>query len=214
MKKILSLLLAIFMVTFLVACNGDGPNDSGVSSEVQITSEAEASSETETQSETEALSETEASTEGETFKVLLSRGKIDGDIYRNEYLGFEFTKPASWVYATDEEIATALNLAVDNILGDNFKAALENNPAIYDMMVVDTITRSNINIVYENLKMSFATNITEEQYVEVLKQQLSGVSGMTVSFSDKIEKVKFGDADFTRCVCDTSAYGVNMTQIY
>lgn len=149
-------------------------------------------------------------------KVELSRGTIEGDVYKNESLGFEFTKPASWVYATDEEIADSLNIAVDNILGDNFKEALENNPAIYDMMVVDMITGTNINIVYENLKKSFATNITEEQYVDALKRQVSGVSGMTVSFPDELEKVKLGEGDFTKCVCNTTLSGFNatMTQVY
>ncbi len=142
------------------------------------------------------------------------RGKIEGDVYKNEFLGFEFTKPASWVYSTDEEIAAAMNLAVDNFLGDKFKEALENNPAIYDMMVVDSHARSNINIVYENLSKTFATNITEEQYVEALKQQTSSVSGMTISFSDNLQKVKLGDTEFTKCICNTTAYGVNMTQVY
>ena len=38
-------------------------------------------------------------------KVEIKRGSIEGDIYKNEVLGFEFKKPASWVYSTDEEIA-------------------------------------------------------------------------------------------------------------
>ena len=42
---------------------------------------------------------------GDTPKAELSRGTIDGDVYTNEYLGFKFTKPESWVYSTDEEIA-------------------------------------------------------------------------------------------------------------
>ena len=147
-------------------------------------------------------------------KVELSRGTIEGDVYTNESLGFEFTKPASWVYATDEEIADSLNVAVDSLLGDNFKEALENNPAVYDMMVVDINTRTNINVVYENLRKSFATNITEEQYVDALKRQLSGVSGMTVSFSDELEKVTLGEGDFTKCVCNTTLSGINMTQVY
>ena len=147
-------------------------------------------------------------------KAELSRGKIEGDVYKNEFLGFEFTKPATWVYSTDEEIAAAMNIAVENILGENFKQAMENNPAIYDMMVVDTVTRTNINVVYENLKKSFASNITEEQYVEALKQQISSIEGMTVSFSDKLETVKLGETEFTKCVCTTTAYGVEMTQVY
>ncbi len=184
MKKILALLLAIVMMSMLVACGTDSPNgdvnDTGV----------------------------------ETQKAELSRGKIEGDIYKNEYLGFEFVKPSTWIYSTDEEIAAAMNIAVDNILGDKYREALENNPTVYDMMVVDMVTRSNISVMYENLKKTFASNITEEQYVEALKQQFAGVSGMTVTFPDKLEKVKLGDTEFTKCVCNTTAYGVSMTQVY
>ena len=34
-----------------------------------------------------------------------SRGTIDENVYKNDFLKFEFTKPDSWVYYTDEEIA-------------------------------------------------------------------------------------------------------------
>lgn len=151
---------------------------------------------------------------GDTPKAELSRGTIDGDVYTNEYLGFNFTKPESWVYSTDEEIAAALNVAVDTTLGENFKDALENNPSTYDMMVVDTLTRTNINVAYENLTKTFSSNITEKQYVEALKQQLSSVSGMTVTFPDEYETAKLGDGEYTKVVCSANAYGASMTQVY
>ncbi len=184
MKKNFALALAILMMLMLVACGNDTPQGN--------------------------VSDTDA----ETQKAELSRGKIEGDVYKNEFLGFEFVKPSSWVYSTDEEIAAVMNVAVDNILGDKYKEALENNPAVYDMMVVDIVTRSNISVVYENLQKTFATNITEEQYIEAVKQQVSGVSGMTISFSDKLENVKLGKTEFKKCVCETEAYGVKMTQVY
>ena len=151
---------------------------------------------------------------GESEKAEISRGTIEGSIYKNDYLGFQFTRPDSWVYSTDEEIAAAMNLAIDNILGDNFKEALENNPVIYDMMVVDTLTRTNMQIMYENLKKSLSTNITIEQYVDALKQQFSGIPGMTVTFLDTLEKVKIGETEFTKCVCNTETNGVAMTQVF
>ena len=43
-------------------------------------------------------------------KKELSRGKIEESVYTNEYLGFKFTKPESWVFSTDEEIAEAVGL--------------------------------------------------------------------------------------------------------
>lgn len=146
-------------------------------------------------------------------KVELSRGKIEGDTYKSEYLGLEFTKPSSWVFSTDEEIASAMNLGSE-MLGDKFKEAVEKNPSIYDMMVVDSITRTNINISYENLAKTLSTNITEEQYLDAAKKQLAGVSGMTVKFSDKTEKVKLGENEYTKVTCTTTASGVSMTQVY
>ena len=147
-------------------------------------------------------------------KVELTRGKIEGDVYKNEVLGFQFTKPASWVYSTDEEIAELVNLSADKILGDNFKDAIKNNVSVYDMMVVDSISRSNINIGYENLGKSFSKNITVKQYIDALKNQLSQVSGMSVTFPDSYETAKLGDTEFTKVVCDVKSQGVSMTQVY
>lgn len=197
MKKALSLLLlTLLLVIPLAGCDVDTPHDT------QTTDSTEQATPPETESQTEPV------------KAEVSKGTTKGDVYKNEFLGFTFTKPASWVYSTDEEIAAAMNLAVDQILGENFKQALENNPVIYDMMVVDSVTGTNINVVYENLAKSFASNITEEQYVEALKQQLSGVSGMTVSFPAKLEKVTLGKTEFTKCVCSTTANGITMTQVF
>ena len=144
----------------------------------------------------------------------LSRGTIEDDVYKNEFLGFEFTKPDSWVYSTDEEIADVMNVAVDSLMGEKFKDALEKNPAIYDMMVIDANTGTNINVVYENLKKSYSSNITVDQYVEALKKQTTELEGLSISFSDKLEKVTLGESEFTKCVCTTTAYGKKLTQVY
>lgn len=143
----------------------------------------------------------------------LSRGKFEGDIYKNEYLGFTFTKPESWVYSTDEEIAALLNFSVENLLNDKFKDALEDSLSMFDMMVVDSVSRSNINVVYENLEKSFSTNITISQYIEALKRQLSSTS-MNVTFPDETTMVKLGNSNFVRVVCTTVSAGTTMTQVY
>ncbi len=199
MKKILALLLAVIMAASFVGCKEtDDTKPSGGTTEGTTEDTAEGTTEGTTEDTTEDTTEgtTEEPSEG------ISRGTIEGAVYKNEFLGFEFTKPSSWVYSTDEEIAALLNIALDSLANDNFKEALENNPAIYDMMVVDSLTRTNINIVYENLAKSFATNITEEQYLEALKYQLSNTE-MNVVFSDNIEKVNLGETEFTKCVGET-----------
>ena len=144
----------------------------------------------------------------------VSRGTIKDGVYTSEYLGLSFTKPATWVYSTDEEIAAAINLGAEKLLGENFKDALENNPSIYDMMVVDPITRSNVNVGIENLSKTFSSNITVEQYIQSLKAQLANVSGMTVTFPGSVETVKLGKTEFTKVVCTVTAMGVSMKQVY
>lgn len=152
---------------------------------------------------------------GETPYVgKLGRGTTEGDIYTNSYLGFTFTKPESWIYSTDEEIASLFNVAAENLLGDKFKEALDKTLSLYDMMVVDSASRSNINVVYENLEKSLSTNITVNQYIEALKRQLTNISTMTVTFSDQYATVKLGMSEFTRVVCETKSAGVTMTQVY
>ena len=67
-------------------------------------------------------------------KAELSRGNVSGNKYTNEFLGFTFTAPDSWVYSTDEEIAAAMNLGMENFLDENYKKALENRNCILKMM--------------------------------------------------------------------------------
>ena len=143
-----------------------------------------------------------------------SRGSIDGDAYMSEYLGLEFTKPAHWRYYSDEEIASIMNIAADNLLEDKFKEALEKNPAIYDMMAVDDSTGTNISVSYENLLRTLSLGITVEEYVEAMKEQFTEVTTMQVTFPDELEKVKLGEVEFTRCVCTTKTQGITMIQAY
>ena len=145
-------------------------------------------------------------------KPELSRGTVENGVYQNEYLGVSFNKPELWVYSTDEEIAALMNLVADSLLNENLKETLENNPSIMDMMVIDPVSRSNVNVTYENLAKTLATNITVEQYIEVFKQQMSGMAGMTVAFPSAPETVKLGNVEFTRLLCNTTANGAQMKQ--
>ena len=149
----------------------------------------------------------------DTKKVELSRGTVEGNVYKSEFLGLQFTKPEGWVYSTDEEIAFAMGLGKEFLEGD-LKKTLDNSASVYDMMVVDSITRTNMSIGFENLSKSFSSNMTEKQYVDTLKSQLQGLSGMTVTFSDELTTVKLGEHDYTKAVATTVASGITMTQVY
>ena len=193
MKKIVTLCLALILGLLLVACNTPPENV--------------------TPPENETTPENVTPPENETTpKPELSRGTVENGVYQNEFLGVSFNKPELWVYSTEEEIAALMNLAADKLLNENLKETLENNPSIIDMMAVDPVSRSNLNITYENLAKALATNITVEQYIEVFKQQMSGMVGMTVTFTGEPETVKLGNVEFTRLLCDTTTNGVQMKQ--
>jgi hypothetical protein len=147
-------------------------------------------------------------------KVEITRGEIEGKVYKNDVLGFTFTAPESWKYSTDEEVAALVNLSADKIGGENFKNAIKNNVSVYDMMVVDSLTASNVNVGYENLSKSLSTGITVEKYIDALKTQMAQVSGMTVTFPDSYETAKLGETEFTKVVCTTTMQGISMTQVY
>lgn len=146
-------------------------------------------------------------------RVELSRGTIEGDVYSSEYLNLKFTKPASWVYSTDEEIAAMLNLGAD-FAGEKFKDALENNPSVYDMMVVDSLTGTNICIGYENLSKKFASNMTVEQYIEALEQNFKSISGINATFPDTYDDVTLGGNEYTRVITTMSMSGNSFKQVY
>ncbi|MBR5136868.1 MAG: hypothetical protein IKV30_02460 [Clostridia bacterium] len=151
---------------------------------------------------------------GALQKKEVSRGTINGNVYTNDFLGFTFTSPASWVYSTDEEIASLVNLTADTMLDEKFKDALDKNPAIYDMLVVDSLTGTNISVGYENLSKTLSSNITETQYADKLKSQLNSLSGVTYTVSGSYETVKLGETEFLRVTLKASSNGVSMTQAY
>ena len=142
-----------------------------------------------------------------------TRGEFEENVYTSDYLGLTFNKPASWLFFTDEEIAQAMNIGAE-YLGEKFEEALKNNPTVYDMMAVDVVTRTNINVGYENLSKTFSTNITVKQYVEALKSQLSQTHGLNVSFPEEYDTVKLGENNYTRVICETKMAGTSMTQVF
>lgn len=189
MKKIISLLLILVMMVSLVGCFSDDSDDDFDDKPLRTTAN--------------------------TAKKGITRGEISRQVYTNDCMGLTFTAPKTWVYSTDEEVADLMGFALDVYLTDQkFQAALDSHASIYDMMVVDKVTNSNVMVGYENLRMSMSSNITEEQYIEIMKSQVGSVSGMTMTFSDKIEKVKLGETEFTKVVCKTKSYGVTLTQVF
>lgn len=149
--------------------------------------------------------------DGDTEKEL-ARGVIDGDVYKSDYTGLQFTKPAEWVYSTDEEIAAAMNIGAE-ALGDQFAETLATLTTVYDMMVIDPTTGTNVSIAYENLTLSGAADMTNEEYLEAMKTQMAAVESMQIVFGEP-GTVSLGDGEYLRVLCTTTLNEMSVEQVY
>ena len=175
LKNTTVLLLCAVFVFAMVGCGLNVPEkDKGSEGEsFNVTEESSKVTEESSKVTEESSKVTEESSKVSEGKAQLTRGENDGVVYRNRFLGFRFTKPESWMYYTDEEVAALTNMTAEMLGSDKFAQTLAENPSIYDMMAVDLQTGSNVYMGYENLSKTFLTNITVKQYVDMLKQQLA-----------------------------------------
>ena len=142
----------------------------------------------------------------------LSRGTINGDLYSSEFIGLNFTKPKGWIYSTDEDIASMMQISSELLQTDKFVEQVAKMSTVYDMMAKDPLSGNNINVVFENLKVSGSSNITVEQYIEVAKKQLIQQAPMLGYKFGEAEKCKLGELEFYRVPADGSYSGVQFNQ--
>lgn len=110
-------------------------------------------------------------------------GTLEGDTYTNEYLGYSFTLPDGWTFATKEELNNMMN-AGSELLNDDQKAAAEyaKLATIYDMMATSDMGE-NIIVMLDNLKLYVGGTATKpEAYVNNLKEQLVAVDADGISY--------------------------------
>lgn len=157
MKKIIALTLAALMLICFTACGvKDAVNDAV---EGAIENMAEKANED------------------------ITRGAVSGNTYTSEYSGISFTKPDTWTYSDDETLASLLNQSMDSIDMNDISKTLAESGTVYDMMVSDAETGSNLMVLYENMDVTNAGNaMSAQEYLDTLKTQLPAQSGMDYEF--------------------------------
>lgn len=194
MKKF-AVLLALMMSLCSLASCGDSKKSSK--------SDKNSSSVTESDENKNTDSDDGESAEG--FK----RGSVSGKTYTSEFGGIKFTAPSEWVYSTDEQILSMMNIALDVTGNDNeLNKQLLEQAVIYDAQAMNVTTGENVIIMYENLRKEGINpdTITAEGYLDIVKSQLENMSGVTYSDFSDYEKVRLGNKEFLRFKL-TSTYG-------
>ncbi len=194
MKKLLSIMLALVLCLSLAAC----------------TSGKEEKSTTDVASVVNSLAD---NTSGEEEKTI-SRGTLNGNVYSSEFLGIKFTKPDSWIYSSDEQIASVMNVGMDMLDANEFAKKATELASVYDMMAVDSSTGNNISITYENLKMSGSTDISYDDYIANLKNMMGNLSAITSVGFEEASTIDLGSQEFTKLAAHVSYGNVDCDQVY
>lgn len=95
-----------------------------------------------------ACSSEEGKDNEEMIEVVPERGTVENGIYKNSAFGFVFEAGENWYFLTDEEIASAMGVAAEEIYGEGTKIEGDH---IYDLYCVDNATNATVSINYENL---------------------------------------------------------------
>ena len=130
--------------------------------------------------------------------------------YESEFLGFRYTTPDGCVLATEDELSQLMGMSLD-AAGDDF-TELQKKYAelttIYEMMIADATGAANANIVLEKTNLSFS------KYLEAFKEQLNGLTSMSITLKDDGQEVDLAGATYTKLTADVEANGFVMCQEY
>ncbi len=140
----------------------------------------------------------------------LSHGVWEGNTFSNESTGIKITADDSWTISSDDDLASLMNITVDKITdGESniFQEYVLKLQTIYDAMVT-TPNGSSIVVMYENLAYSASTGLTEEEYLDVLKDNLpSQLSGLECNFGD-YSKQEIGSNTYTLLKAEITDYAL------
>lgn len=116
----------------------------------------------------------------------LTRGTVDKNVYTSEFAEITFTAPEGWEYADDESLAELMGVAADALSNSDLKANKEilESRSIYDAMAINPMA-ANVIFMYENLGSSVGSlTITEQNYLEIMKDNLQKANLQTYVFED------------------------------
>ncbi len=210
MKRILAILLVLTMLLSFASCGSETSDDKDT--------EKEKITETDKKDNNEENKEDEEKPDSgnENTNVKISRGKINGNVYKNTFLNLTFTKPSDWNYATDEEIAATMNIAVDFFkeeYAQGLEEALEKNGSVYDMLAKTPDGGSNVIISYENLSKVGYDEVTAMDYAEILELQLTNMTTYDIDLEEPYEKTFLGEK-YVIIDSASTVYGVTVYQRY
>lgn len=101
-----------------------------------------------------------------------SMGSTSGNQWENAFIGIGCKLDENWTFLSDEEILQQNQLSTD-LVGEEYKEALESAAVVYDMMASHVDGMKNVSVNLEKLTGA-ALLINEETYVSVAVENAVG----------------------------------------
>lgn len=192
--------IAVISIVVAVTNNSDGGSSTDESSSVS-------SSTTEPSSDSDSTANNDES--GTNNRI--SRGVINENIYTNTFAEIVFTKPSFWSFATDAELESKFGIVLEGYT--EFEQSFIKNSIIYDMMVTSPLG-SNLMVMYEDLSVSGAQNVSMDMYVKNLLHQLEQQQEtLTYTLKESYE-ADLGGVEYTVLDLEAEADGFTINQRY
>ena len=154
-----------------------------------------------------------SSTQQDTASI--SRGKINGNVYTNDFAEITFTKPSDWVYYSDDELSALIESGAEIMDLDDIEKILNESGTFIDMGVESPSNASyyqTVSVSFEDLKRTNALSLSEEEYLEIAVKNLTSTSsGFNVQLKDMYTK-KLGSKNFTVAILTLEMNGVNISE--
>ncbi|MBQ2944030.1 MAG: hypothetical protein IJD93_05015 [Ruminococcus sp.] len=222
MKKFFATLLAGLVIVSFTACKPQtgqtSPTDAHIHFHDHIhqeeTTAPEASESTAESSEASSenppqADETNAPLQNEELQ--LSKGTINGNIYTSDFTGLKFTKPDSFTYLSDDELALKIGVSTQELAPDIFPFTADRVPAVYDMWATDSKDGINISVAYENMHVSASVAMTTDEYMEMLEGAFENTKGTTLVQKSSVD---LSGKMYQKAIFTTEAGNTSTQSIY
>ena len=143
----------------------------------------------------------------------ISRGKISGSTYTNDFIGIKFKKPITWKFLSDDEMAETLNIGMGSKDLAEVEAILNENESVFVMTATDAKDKNNVAICFENTMLSLSKKVTADEYADILTKGLQALKGFTYELIST-EDAKLGNQSFKKLIYTVTINDTTFTNAY
>ena len=144
-------------------------------------------------------------------KIEYEKGLLTETSFESKFIGIRFTLPEGFVMATAEDIDEMMGIGAEIVGLDQKTVDYANLTTVYEMMASAPAGSPNVIVLAEKLLLR---SISENQYIDALKEQLKNLSTMDYTFGEEITSVNIAGREYKKLTAYANANGVDIMQDY